>query len=200
MIPSSGSSLAVCCLATALALPGGASAQSCIDQFIPSSTLQDFEDHRDGTVSDRRTGLTWARCSVGQVWRGGTCAETAAELDWEAATSVVQQVNASGELFYADWRLPSLRELASISEVNCREPRINLEVFPGTGDGHYWSASRKLVEGPELAAFSLSFGAEGVRTSRPAERHHVRLVRSDDRVPVAVAPVDRSPPSPRSER
>lgn len=176
------------------------SAQSCTEQFIPNSTLQDFEDNRDGTVTDRRTGLTWARCSVGQVWRGGTCAEPAADLDWDAATAVVQQVNADGELFYADWRLPSLRELASISEVNCREPRINLEVFPGTGDGHYWSASRKLIEGPELAAFSLSFGAEGLRTSRLAERHHVRLVRRDERIPLAAVPATGSDPSTRSKR
>ena len=177
----------------ALVLSAPVLAQSCIEQFIPNSTVQDFEDNGDGTVNDRRTGLTWARCSVGQVWRGGGCAETASVLDLEAATAAVQKVNASGELFYADWRLPNLRELASISEVNCRAPRINVEVFPDTPDGFYWSASRKLVEGPELAAFSLSFGAEGLRTSRPAERNHVRLVRRADRIPLAEAAVATSP-------
>lgn len=99
----------------------------------------------------------------------------------------MREVNDRGDLFYADWRLPNLRELASISEVNCRDPRINVEAFPATAGGFYWTASRKLVEGPELAAFALSFGAEGMRTGRPAERHHVRLVRRADGVPLAQA-------------
>jgi hypothetical protein len=184
-----------------LALPFAVSAQSCNEQFIPNSTLQDFEDHADGTVTDRRSGLTWARCSAGQVWRGGRCTESATLVDWEGAEAVVRQVNERGDLFYADWRLPTLRELASISEVNCSDPRINAEVFPETATGFYWSASRKLVEGPELAAFTLSYGPEGLRTSRPAERHHVRLVRRADRIPLAEAsPATESLSSHRSLR
>ncbi len=150
--------------------------------------MTDFEDHGDGTLTDRRTGLTWARCSAGQVWRHGACAGVASGLDWAAAESFVRDVNDRGDLFYADWRMPNLRELASISEVNCRDPRINLEAFPETAEGFYWSASRKLVEGPELAAFALSFGADGIRIGRPAERLHVRLVRRADGVPLARAP------------
>jgi hypothetical protein len=160
-------------------------AQSCNEQFIPNSTMADFEDHGDGTLTDHRTGLTWSRCSSGQVWQGGACTGLAAELDWESAETYARAVNQQGDLFYADWRLPNLRELASISEVNCRDPRINVEAFPATADGFYWTASRKLLEGPELAAFALSFGDEGLRVGRQAERHHVRLVRRSDGVPVA---------------
>ncbi|NBT05628.1 MAG: DUF1566 domain-containing protein, partial [Betaproteobacteria bacterium] len=101
-------------------------------------------------------------------------------FDWTAAESYVREVNERGDLFYADWRLPNLRELATISEVNCQDPRINLEAFPGTAQGFYWTASRKLIEGPELAAFAMSFGAEGMRVSRSVETHHVRLVRRSD--------------------
>jgi len=149
--------------------------------------MADFEDHGDGTLTDRRSGLTWARCSAGQVWRDGGCTGAPSSLDWPAAESYVRAVNEHGDLFYADWRIPNLRELASISEVNCRDPRINVEAFPSTGEGFYWSASRKLLEGPELAAFALSFGPEGVRIGRPAERLNVRLVRRADGVPVARA-------------
>lgn len=161
---------------------GGASAQSCVEQFIPGSTRADFEDHGDGTLTDRRTGLTWSRCSAGQVWRDGTCAESASSLDWQSAEAFVHSVNERGDLFYADWRIPNLRELASISEVNCRDPRINLEAFPATADGFYWSSSHKLLEGPERVAFTLSFGAEGMQVSRESERHHLRLVRRADGV------------------
>lgn len=150
--------------------------------------MADFEDHGDGTLTDRRSGLTWSRCSVGQTWGGGVCSGTAAELDWEAAVVHVRDVNERGDLFYADWRMPNLRELASISEVNCRDPRINLQAFPATAEGFYWSASRKLVEGPETVAFALSYGAEGMRIGRLAERLHLRLVRRADAAPLARAP------------
>jgi len=142
--------------------------------------MADFEDHGDGTLTDRRTGLTWSRCSAGQVWREGACSGTPAELDWEAAVAYLREVNEHGYFFYADWRMPNLRELASISEVNCRDPRINAEAFPATAQGFYWSSSRKLVEGPETVAFALSFGAEGLRTGRLGERLHLRVVRQAD--------------------
>ena len=150
--------------------------------------MADFEDHGDGTLTDRRTGLTWSRCSAGQSWQGGACTGNAAALDWEAAEAHVRAVNEHGELFYADWRMPNLRELASISEVNCRDPRINLEAFPATAQGFYWSSSRKLIEGPETVAFALSYGAEGMRTGRLAERLHLRLVRRAEALPLARAP------------
>lgn len=175
------------CLAGCLH-PAGVAAQTCSEQFIPSSTLADFEDHGDGTLTDRRTGLHWARCSVGQVWRDSVCQGLPADLDWAAAEAWVRDVNDRGDLFYADWRLPNLRELASISEVNCRDPRINLEAFPATAEGFYWSASRRLVEGPELAAFVLSFGGDGVRIGRPGERLHMRLVRRAEGVSLVRAP------------
>jgi hypothetical protein len=162
-------------------VPSVVSAQSCREQFIPNSSAADFEDHGDGTLTDRRSGLTWSRCSAGQVWRGNTCAEPAAEFDWDAAETFVRGVNDRGDLFYADWRVPNLRELASISEVNCREPRINLEAFPATAEGFYWTSSRKLIEGPEWVAFTLSFGAVGMGVSRLAERHYLRLVRRAER-------------------
>jgi len=171
--------LFVCCLLGVWG-PVAVAAQSCSEQFIANSTMHDFEDHSDGTLTDRRTGLTWSRCSAGQVWRGGMCSGSAKQLDWESAEAHVRAVNDNGDLFYADWRLPNLRELASISEVNCSDPRINLEAFPETAGGFYWTTSRKLLEGPELAAFALSFGADGVRAGRQQEHHHVRLVRRSD--------------------
>ncbi|NBU11910.1 MAG: hypothetical protein EBT40_00370 [Betaproteobacteria bacterium] len=71
-------------------------AQSCVDQFVPNSSMQDFADHGDGTLTDRRTGLTWSRCSAGQSWQSGSCVDKAAEFDWTAAESYVREVNERG--------------------------------------------------------------------------------------------------------
>ncbi len=33
----------------------------------------DFTDNRDGTVTHKKTNLTWKRCEEGQTWTGATC-------------------------------------------------------------------------------------------------------------------------------
>jgi hypothetical protein len=37
-----------------------------------SSPTSRFDDHGDGTVTDRQSKLMWMRCSIGQVWSAGT--------------------------------------------------------------------------------------------------------------------------------
>ena len=137
-----------------------------------------FEAHPDGTVTDVRAKLTWMRCALGQEWQTGTCVSEPVRYSWEDAKEAAQRINAAGRYFYNDWRLPTLRELATITELHCRDPRIDLSVFPRTRADFYWSASTKLVEGPELVAFAMSFGPQGFRQRRTLEASFVRLVRT----------------------
>jgi hypothetical protein len=62
----------------------------------------DFLDNGDGTVTDRATGLMWARTDSG------------AGLDWEHALAFVQAQNAADFLGHNDWRMPNTKELQSI--------------------------------------------------------------------------------------
>ena len=62
----------------------------------------DFVDHGNGTISDRATGLMWAREDSGSA------------MDWAEALSWVQQKNAANHLGHSDWRLPNAKELQSI--------------------------------------------------------------------------------------
>jgi hypothetical protein len=71
-----------------------------------------------------------------------------------------------------------LRELATIAERQCRNPRINLSIFPGTPAAGYWSATARPVQGAVATAFALDFGAEGLRNEDRDQAHHVRLVRN----------------------
>lgn len=147
--------------------------------FPLSAPSERFLDNDDGTVADTASHLVWMRCSLGQTWSGGACVGDASRHDRASAEAQAESLNQSGQLFYNDWRLPTLRELASITERQCRNPRINLEVFPGTPSGRYWTASA--VAGPEAAshAYSIGFGTDGVARTPVTERHYVRLVRFD---------------------
>lgn len=141
-----------------------------------SSPTERFVDHDDGTVTDEVTMLMWLRCSAGQTWTEGRCEGPATLHDWQSAEDVINTVNEGGEFFFNDWRIPSLRELASIAERECQDPRINLAVFPATPSGSFWTtSSRSGGEGDRV--YALSFGAEGVSLDPKQQRNYVRLVR-----------------------
>lgn len=108
----------------------------------PAYGKNDFADNRDGTVTDRATGLTWTKGDSGKG------------MNWEAALAWVQQKNAEKFLGHADWRLPTIKELQSIVDYSrapdvTKSPAID-PVFSCTpiknehGDadwGYYWSGT-----------------------------------------------------------
>lgn len=153
--------------------------QTCDTSKYPlSSPTERFTDHGDGTVTDEAAQLMWMRCSAGQTWSDGSCIGTAATFDWQGAQQVAVDMNKGGSLFFNDWRLPSLRDLAMIAERQCENPRINLAVFPSTPAALYWTSSLRPGEGFDESAYVLSFGPEGVLHLPKDDRYLVRLVRT----------------------
>jgi hypothetical protein len=169
----------LCMLLNLLWTPVAWPEQACDTQkFALSSPTAQFEDNADGTVTDRVSKLMWMRCSASQKWATAACVGSADKLDWQLAQQAVKTVNHSGEFFYKDWRIPQLRELATITERQCVSPRINLAVFPNTPSDFYWTSSSPAAALATGELYALSFGAEGLRPDNKAQAHHLRLVRS----------------------
>ena len=84
-------------------------------------------------VTDTQTGLTWRRCSEGQTWSGTTCTGTAAAYYHEGA--LAQAKTQTG------WRLPNVKELASIADKARTAPAIDTTAFPATPSHWYWSST-----------------------------------------------------------
>jgi Protein of unknown function (DUF1566) len=168
--------------ATSLATGAAIAQQVCMDGPPPglSAPASRFLDNADGTVTDMESKLMWLHCSAGQSWapESARCTGPADRLSWAAAQALASEVNRSGHFFFSDWRLPQLRELATITERTCHDPRVNLAVFPGTEPGDYWSASARPGTRDELFAYALSFGATGIAYRPKDEAHRVRLVRT----------------------
>jgi len=72
----------------------------------PAYGRNDFQDHQDGTVSDRATGLMWTK------------ADSARGLNWQEALAWAQTMNAEKFLGHADWRLPNVKELQSLVDYS----------------------------------------------------------------------------------
>jgi hypothetical protein len=164
--------LAWACVASASAAP-----QACADSAtsLPASR---FQDNGDGTVTDVQSKLMWMRCPSGQRWVAPRCVGTASAFDWRDAKQHADQVSRDGAAFFNDWRVPALRELATITDRGCSSPRTNVAVFPGTPSAPFWSATPRPGEDTGERALALSFGGEGVMLARTGERFHVRLVRT----------------------
>jgi hypothetical protein len=152
--------------------------KACVQGEAVSMPAGRFHDNGNGTVTDVDSKLMWMRCSVGQRWHAGACVGAAGALSWRDAQGHADQVNLDGAALFSDWRLPSLRELATITARECVRPRTNLVVFPGTATAAYWSATARPGGASGELAYALGFGGEGVFAARKDERHHLRLVRS----------------------
>ena len=151
--------------------------QSCKTGDPLSSPTSRFEDNGDGTVTDTATMLMWMRCSAGQTWSQEACDGTPRAYNVDDARQLAKQVNDEGAYFFDDWRVPSIRELATISERQCSDPRINLTVFPNTPPDFYWSRNVRAGERASRRGYAMSFGADGVAFPQQSEALYVRLVR-----------------------
>lgn len=115
-----------------------AAAQTCHTYWPKASTpINRFSNNGDGTVTDSATGLIWKRCSEGQS--GAVCeVGTPGIFTWQEALKTGAASAFAGK---SDWRLPNIKELASIVERQCTMPAINEIVFPSTPTMSFWSGS-----------------------------------------------------------
>lgn len=111
------------------------------DNMTATTPTTRFQKHDDGTVTDRETGLIWRVCVEGLQGKNCDKGKTL-ELSWGGALTYVPVLN-SGEGFagHKDWRLPNIRELGTLAELQCARPAINLEIFPNAPSAHVWSSS-----------------------------------------------------------
>lgn len=109
-----------------------------------------------GLVRDNSTGLFWTRCPLAYSNKpvyDFNCNAEFKSYTWAEAVDVCHNLVHEGR---SDWRLPSIKELASILQLrhyseseNCSQ--INDDVFPGiikegdcfnfSSEIHYWSST-----------------------------------------------------------
>ena len=137
----------------------------------------DFHDNRDGTITDRATGLTWAKVDSGHLEAGE---KKDGKLNWEQALAWVEKLEHAG---HSDWRLPSAKELQSIvdytrSPDTTRSAAISpqFEVTPiRDGQGqvnypNYWTGTTHKRAGGGDTAVYVAFGrSQGWMQDRAGE-------------------------------
>ncbi len=121
---------------------------------------QHYTDNGDGTITDSKTGLIWIKNAI-------------TTTSWFDALNYAEQLNYAG---HDDWRLPNIKELQSISEVNFFHPSIDTNVFPLTGLGIYWS-STTMFSTDTLHTWTIDFSSGIASYTVKSENHWIRCVR-----------------------
>lgn len=86
------------------------------------------------TVLDKKTNLTWARCSVGQQWKEGAgCTGTVKTFTFGEA----QQLSAGS------WRVPTKEELETLIVAGNTNPAMDKLAFPNMDMQNlgYWTST-----------------------------------------------------------
>jgi len=118
-----------------------------------------FTDNYDGTVTDTSTGLMWQQ-TVSSIY------------SWEQSLAYCEDLNLGG---YTDWRLPTIKELRSIVDYSRYDPSINMNYFPNTVSGFYWSSTASAFN--TSYAWSLNFGYGFDNDCTKKDSNYVRAVR-----------------------
>lgn len=142
-----------------------------------TSTSFSYQDNGDGTITDLNTGLTWQQVPSSN------------DYSWQDAVDYCESLELAG---YDDWRMPSLKELFSISNFNTGWPYLDTDYFnlasgQTTKDEQYWSSNYYVgttVEGGENAAFGVNhvtghIKAYSAQAQGPIGGKYVRAVRGD---------------------
>jgi hypothetical protein len=119
-------------------------------------------------VTDTQTGLIWARCSANQTTSGADCSGDAGTYTHEQALAYATS--------QAGWRLPNMKELASLTDRGCQSPTIDATAFPATPSSIYWSSSANT--GDPKSAWGVFFGYGYVNFYVRSTSNAVRLVRA----------------------
>ena len=148
-------------------------AQECLSDGLETTPNDNFEAVTTSTLLDTTTDLVWRRCSEGQTWDGSTCSGEAVKYTWKQALQLAQQASNEDLL---GWRLPNVKELATLTERDCVRPAINSSLFPATPPDDFWTSTPS-ADDPDRAWVVAFFNAS--HSIKEKDRFiYVRLVRT----------------------
>jgi cysteine-rich repeat protein len=115
----------------------------------------------EAVVLDHATGLTWRRCALGLV---GSACDSGEPLSvrWVDALAGCESLSWAG---YTDWRLPDVKELASLADYRVAAPAADGAFFPRFSAVQLWTSSTR-ADRPDVARV-VDLGREGGALTLP---------------------------------
>lgn len=115
------------CVLGASLISGGAAWADCPDDY-QKARAEDY-DVKGAEVTDKKSGLTWQRCGVGQAYQEGQgCTGSPKVMTFEQAKTAATN----------GWRLPNKNELERMRMEGCAFPAINTILYLSLEGRRYW--------------------------------------------------------------
>jgi hypothetical protein len=140
-------------------------------QYGPNLQSYTKLDASGNDLPDEATEWVMVRDNVnGLIWQKETAPGT---YTFEQALSYCDSLTLGG---YADWRLPTVKELSSIVNSDTYNPSINTFYFPNTVSANYWS-STTYADYPNYAWYVNFYSGYVYGTHGKSYSYYVRAVR-----------------------
>ena len=146
-------------------------------KYLKGETMA-YQDDDDETITDLNTGLMWQQVPSSD------------DYTWDEAVDYCESLELGG---YDDWRMPSCKELYSISDFGKGWPYLDTQYFSlasgtVTKDEQFWSSNYYVgvtVEGGSNSAMGVNhvtghIKAYSAEAHGPVGGKYVRAVRGDD--------------------
>lgn len=132
----------------------------------------------DGTAYDRKTGLMWKRCTEGD---GSALCRPTFDTSGNATytSNWLRNVNANPATLgagFSDWRIPTVKEMASLVDRCNAQPAINTTIFPDSYSASYLTST---VDANNVTQFwYVNFFDGTVAVGPSVQSKRLRLVRA----------------------
>lgn len=123
-------------------------------------------------VTDTVTDLMWQGCEAGLS--GDDCATgTLDTRSWSEALGYCDALDWGG---HADWRLPDVKQLRSISDNRVMSPGVDVDAFPATNGLPAWTSTTNRADATTAWSVTIGFGG-GIQDAAKAATLAIRCVR-----------------------
>lgn len=141
-------------------------------------------DENGNDLPDTATSWVMVRDNVtGLIWEVKTDDDSIHDKDitskWEyACDNFIVQLNYRHLGGYSNWRVPTVYELASITDLGRYNPAVNTDFFPNTVSSSYWTSTSNVnnTNVANVISFQDGDGGQVFKTSRNV---YVRAVRGE---------------------
>ena len=121
-------------------------------------------------VSDNATGLIWLKHADFNTHM----------LDWKSAFEIVEKMNRDGNYGYNDWRLPSIVELESLTDMDLHSPALPVDNPFIHVQEFYWSSTTSMYDSHYAWVLYAKDGAVGVGYKPLSEFYFWPVRRGDE--------------------